>query len=103
MRFLKTIFLTVFIGFYFLSITPMHFYTHSFDHQDSQTKALDDCSYVNLLNFGQGSFLNSGIIDFISTDFLEFQSIEQVELSSNFILNYLSFHFNLRAPPSLNF
>ena len=102
MRIFKTMLLSVFIGFYFLSITPMHFYAHVLDQQEATSHAYDDCTYVNLLNYGQGNFLNPEIIDFSTIKFLEFNSIDEIELNSSIISNYLSFHFNLRAPPALN-
>ncbi|MDG4946074.1 hypothetical protein NMK71_06580 [Weeksellaceae bacterium KMM 9713] len=102
MQFLKTILLSVFIGFYFLSITPIHFYAHSLDHQESTKNALDDCTYINLLSFGQGNFLNPESVELSNSLGEEFISREIIETKNKLVSSYLAFHFNLRAPPYLN-
>lgn len=99
MRFIKTIFLSLFIGFYFLSITPMHFYAHDFESNHSSTQALDDCSYINLLNFGQGNFLHPNSLDFILLEISSANKLSSIDYSNQLISGYLPFYYNLRAPP----
>ena len=102
MQFLKTILLSVFIGFYFLSITPIHFYAHSLDHQEATKNALDDCTYINLLSFGQGNFLNPESFEITHCVGDELISKEIIETKNELVSSVLAFHFNLRAPPQLN-
>ncbi len=80
----------------------MHFYAHSLDHQDTKTNASDDCTYINLLSFGQGNFLNPESFEIIHSLGDELISKEIIETKNKLVSSYLAFHFHLRAPPHLS-
>lgn len=101
MRWLKTVLFSVFIGFYFLSITPVHFYLHS-DHNELNTQILDDCSFIHLLNFGQGNYFTPDAVEITAPKEVEFVQHQPIEKSVGLVPSVVSSYFNLRAPPRLN-
>lgn len=100
MRFWKFIVVSLLLGFYFISITPVHFYAHSIEiHVD--THGDDSCTLVNLIQLGQGNYLHSDDFHF---DFNEQNIVEISAIVSFFQLNPALFepsYFQLRAPPTI--
>lgn len=102
MNFLKNLFLIVFLGFYFISLTPIHFYAHSLEIEHSSTQALDDCSYVNLMNFGQGNSITPESIFYNNPMHGEQKVLMETYFNQNLLSRNVSHHFQLRAPPPMN-
>ena len=105
MQFLKTIVVSVFLGFYFLGITPLHFYVHQIEveaNEDEHHNSSEDCQYINLLNANQGSFLNSDSFYFQheATPLLPFQKL--VFSKENQLKNLHLYQLSTRGPPTLN-
>lgn len=85
-----------------MSLTPIHFYAHTFEIDHASTQALDDCSYVNLMNFGQGNSITPEAFNYANPAFVEIKDLMDTFYHSTFISNNISYHFQLRAPPRLN-
>lgn len=103
MRFWKTLLVTVFLGFYFLSITPAHFYAHVLEqHHDDDSDTLDDCAYVSLLELGQGIYFNPENVQLSSDVPFETYFEEHFSFEESIYSTFCAYYFSLRAPPSLN-
>lgn len=85
-----------------MSLTPIHFYAHSFEIDHVSTQALDDCSYVNLVNLGQGYSITPDVLNFADAKFIENNNLEETHYYKALISTNNSLYFQLRAPPVLN-
>lgn len=100
MRFWKTLLLSIFLGFYFLSITPIHFYAHQIE-QDYHDDDYDDCSYVNLLELGQGHFFTPDAIQLELSPEVTFIFEDTFGLPNQLFTKSTTHNFLLRGPPTI--
>lgn len=104
MQFWKAFLVTAFLGFYFLSITPAHFYAHTVEqHHDDDANTTDDCAYVTLLELGQGIYFNPENVQISANTVFEVFYEADFGFEKTFYSTFNSYFFSLRAPPSLNF
>lgn len=91
------------LGFYFMSLTPVHMYAHAlFEvHEDSHSKNLssEDCNFIQFANNGQGQFSSPDEFSFKAIEFIDFTFKDIIFTSQNFIENEKFYKFSLRAPP----
>lgn len=91
------------LGFYFVSLTPMHMYVHTLfeTHENSHSTDLgsEDCNFINFANSGQGQFSSPEEFSFKAVEFIDFTFKDIIFTSQNFIENEKFYKFSLRAPP----
>lgn len=98
MRLWKSLAVFFFLGFYFLSITPIHFYTHDTEfHVD--THGDDGCTLVVLMQAGYGMYLHSGETEIPAKTILQPQFQEKTGFEQIISTSYEPAFFQLRAPP----
>lgn len=98
MRFWRSMAVFFFLGFYFLSITPVHFYTHNTEFY-VDTHADDGCTVVVLMQAGQGIYLHSGETTIPSEIIFQPEFQESFSFTETGFTAYEPAFFQLRAPP----
>lgn len=91
------------LGFYFISLTPMHMYVHDlFEvHKDSHSADIDseNCNFIQFANSFQGQFNSPDEFSFKAIEFIDFTFKDFIFKYQNFVENERLYKFSLRAPP----
>ena len=97
MHWIKAIIVTAILGFYFLSITPIHFYAHDTDlHLDNNPA---DCTLVTLIQAGQGNYVHSDCFVFTTDKISPIIAFQEILFFESFISIFQPTCCQLRAPP----